>query len=245
MESRKITIVETKNQRKSVIMSSATTLAELKEDLRKHNIDYTDMTFFEGVSKIELKTDNSVLPHDVPYKGTTTNELVFMLTNTNKKIKSGADTMSRTEAYNAIKSMGLQGTCIKKFGKNFTMCKTVDLIALIQSNSASKPAHTAPKDVAEAKAETKNEEKAEVPVNTPVAPTSNSSECIDVVARAAIRKLVEILYNIDDIDYYDKDEVLEILDGKVTTDSKEECKPKSDSPYSDNDIDDMFSDMDL
>ena len=33
MQSRKITIVQTKNQRKSVIMSAATTLAELKSDL--------------------------------------------------------------------------------------------------------------------------------------------------------------------------------------------------------------------
>lgn len=89
MESRKITIVETKNQRKSTIMSSASTLAELKSDLRANGIDYSGMTFFEGTSKVELKNDASVLPHDVPYKGTITNELVFMLTNTNKKIRSG------------------------------------------------------------------------------------------------------------------------------------------------------------
>ena len=39
-----------------------------------HGIDYQDMTFFEGLTKIELKTDESVLPHDVPYKGNITNE---------------------------------------------------------------------------------------------------------------------------------------------------------------------------
>ena len=89
MEARKITVVSTRNQKKSVIMSAATTLAELKADLRQNGIDYEGMTFYEGTSKIELKDDNSVLPHDVPYKGQTTNELVFMLTNTNKKIKSG------------------------------------------------------------------------------------------------------------------------------------------------------------
>ena len=147
MEARKITVVQTKNQKKSVIMSAATTLAELKSDLRANGIDYDGMTFFEGTSKVELKNDASVLPHDVPYKGIVTNELVFMLTNTNKKIRSGA--MSRTEAYSAIKSMGLQDACVKKFGKNFTMCKTADLIAWVPSNSASKPAPTAPK--AEAK----------------------------------------------------------------------------------------------
>lgn len=89
METRKITIVSTKDQSKKVIMSSATTLAELKSDLRQNGIDYAGMTFFEGTSKTELKNDASVLPHDVPWKDTVTNELVFMLTNTNKKIKSG------------------------------------------------------------------------------------------------------------------------------------------------------------
>lgn len=248
MESRKITIVETKNQRKSTIMSSASTLAELKSDLRANGIDYSGMTFFEGTSKVELKNDASVLPHDVPYKGTITNELVFMLTNTNKKIKSGAIVMNRTEAYNAIKSMGLQDACVKKFGKNFTMCKTADLIALVQSNSASKPAPAAPK--AEAKAETKKEEKVEAPVNTPevsapVAPASNGSEYVDTIARAAISKLVEILEDNGTIKDYEKEKVLDILGGEVAVAAapSEEYKPKSASPYSDDEIDDMFAGM--
>lgn len=229
MEARKITVVQTKNQKKSVIMSAATTLAELKSDLRANGIDYGGMTFFEGTSKVELKNDASVLPHDVPYKGIVTNELVFMLTNTNKKIRSGA--MSRTEAYNAIKSMGLQSACVKKFGKNFTMCKTADLIALVQDSGALKPA---PK--AEAKAETKNEERVEVPA-------SNGGECVDTVARAAINKLVEILEDNGTIEDCEKEEVLGILGGKVAVSaaSSEKYKPKSASPYSDDEIDDMFN----
>ena len=246
MESRKITIVQTKNQRKSVIMSAATTLAELKSDLRANNIDYNNMTFFEGTSKVELKNDASVLPHDVPYKGTITNELVFMLTNTNKKIRSGATNMSRMEAYNAIKSMGLQNACVKKFGKNFTMCKTIDLIALIQSNGAAKPAPVAPK------AEAKKEEKVETPVNTPeastpVAPASNGGECVDSVARAAISKLVEILEDNGTIKYYEEEEMLDILAGEVAVSAEPsgEYKPKAASPYSDDEIDDMFTGMDV
>lgn len=231
MEARKITVVQTKNQKKSVIMSAATTLAELKSDLRANGIDYDGMTFFEGTSKVELKNDASVLPHDVPYKGIVTNELVFMLTNTNKKIRSGA--MSRTEAYNAIKSMGLQSACVKKFGKNFTICKTADLIALVQDSGALKPA---PK--AEAKAETKNEERVEVPA-------SNGGEYVDIVARAAINKLVEILEDNGTIEDYEKEEVLGILGGEVTVSaaSSEKYKPKSASPYSDDEIDDMFAGM--
>lgn len=231
MEIRKITVVSTKNQTKKVIMSSATTLAELKADLRLNDIDYEGMTFFEGTSKIELIDDNSILPHDVPYKGTITNELVFMLTNTNKKIKSGA--MSRMEVYDEIKKLGLQDACRKKFGKNFTMCKTTDLIALVQSNSGAEPAPAAPK--AEAKKE-------ETPVNTPEAPASNGGECVDIVARSAISKLVEILENNDAIDDYKKEEVIDILGGKIEVSgaSSEEYKPKSVSPYSDDEIDGMF-----
>lgn len=217
MEARKITVVQTKNQKKSVIMSAATTLAELKSDLRANGIDYDGMTFFEGTSKVELKNDASVLPHDVPYKGIVTNELVFMLTNTNKKIKSGA--MSRMEAYAEIKRRGLQGACLKKFGKNFTMCKTADLIALVQSNDASKPA--------------------------PVAPASNGGECVDTVARAAISKLVEILEDNGTIECYEKDEVLNILGGAVEVAPSEEYKPKSASPYSDDEINDMFEGMSI
>lgn len=217
MQSRKITVIQTKNQKKSVIMSAATTLAELKSDLRANGIDYDGMTFFEGTSKVELKNDASVLPHDIPYKGIVTNELVFMLTNTNKKIRSGA--MSRMEAYAEIKRRGLQDACLKKFGKNFTMCKTADLIALVQSNGASKPA--------------------------PVAPASNGGECVDTVARAAISKLVEILEDNGTIEYYEKDEVLDILGGAVEVAPSEEYKPKSASPYSDDEINDMFEGMSI
>ena len=236
METRKITVVQTKNQKKSVIMSAATTLAELKSDLRANGIDYDGMTFFEGTSKVELKNDASVLPHDVPYKGTVTNELVFMLTNTNKKIRSGATNMSRMEAYNAIKSMGLQDACVKKFGKNFTMCKTTDLIALVQSNNSA--ANSAP---AASKAETKKEEK----VKAPVTPASNGDKHVDVVARAAIHRLVVILENNGTIEDYEKEEVLGILGSEVAvaTATSEEYKPKSASPYSDDEIDDMFAGM--
>lgn len=246
MEERKITVVQTKNQKKSVIMSAATTLGELKADLRSNGIDYDGMTFFEGTSKTELKTDASVLPHDVPYKGQVTNELVFMLTNTNKKIRSGA-AMSRAEAYNAIKSMGLQDACVKKFGKNFTMCKTADLIALVQSNGNSKPAPAAPK-VEAPKAETKKEEKVETPaseVAAPVAPASNGGECVDTVARAAISKLVGILEDNGTIEDDEKEEILGILGGEVAVAAapSDDYKPKSASPYSDDEIDDMFSGM--
>ena len=227
MEARKITVVSTRNQKKSVIMSAATTLAELKADLRQNGIDYEGMTFYEGTSKVELKDDNSVLPHDVPYKGQTTNELVFMLTNTNKKIRSGA-AMSRADVYAAIKAKGLQGECVKRFGKNFTMCKTADLITLVYEKSASKPVPAAPtkgKKVAEAK-----EEKAKECTCT--------NEGVDTKARAALSRLVTILADNCTLEDWEAEEIKDILSVKGAT--SEDYKPSSASSYSDDEIDKMF-----
>ncbi len=241
MEARKITVVSTKNQKKSVIMSAATTLAELKSDLRQNNIDYDGMTFYEGTSKTELKTDESVLPHDVPYKGTTTNELVFMLTNTNKRIRSGA--MSRKEAYDVIKANNLQAECVKKFGKNFTMCKTADLISLVEKAGKKAAPASAPKAKAEKPAPTPvKEEKVEEAPACADAPTPETpTEVVDTKARAAISRLTEILHDADHIDDCEREEILDILGGKVViaVASPEEDKA-SESPYSDAEIDSMF-----
>lgn len=225
METRKITIVSTRNQSKKVIMSSATTLAELKSDLRQNGIDYDGMTFFEGTSKVELKNDESVLPHDVPWKGTVTNELVFMLTNTNKKIKSGA--MSRMEAYAEIKKMGLQDACHKKFGKNFTMCKTADLIALVEENRG-------PKE--------------EAPIASKEEQPAQDNNCVDVAARAAITRMAEILEGNGYLEEYEKEEILDILGGAIFTVPVEDDgqdEPQSESPYSNSEIDAMFNGMDI
>lgn len=130
MEFRKVTIINNKTQSQEVIQASAaTTLGELKREMREAGIEYEGMTFFEGHLRAELKDDASILPTNIPYKGQVVNDLTFLLTAPEKKIKSGA--MSRAEAYNAIKARGLQDECVKRFGKNFTMCKTQDLIDLL------------------------------------------------------------------------------------------------------------------
>lgn len=247
MESRKITIISTKNNKRTVINSSATTLGELKADLRSAGIDYDGMTFYEGLTKTELKIDQSVLPHDVQRinpvtkEPETTNELAFMLTNTNKKIRSGA--MSRPEAYAAIKAKGLQDECVKRFGKNFTMCKTADLISLVESKSASKSATIKPAapETEAPKAALAQAVAAPTAPATPAAP-AESTVCVDIQARKAIKKLVDILYQQDTIECYeDVQEVLDFLDGETT--AQETSKPSLDSPYSEDELDDMFRDM--
>lgn len=239
METRKITIVETKNQKKSVIMSAATTLAELKTDLAANGIDYDGMTFFEGISKVELKADASTLPHDIPYKGNITNELVFMLTNTNKKIKSGA--MSRMDAYAAIKKNNLQDACLKKFGKNFTMCKTVDLVAFVENNGTISDA-------------TPKKPRAEKLENTQVASATASNDnsniivAVDVQARKALVELIDSLDESDHFFDWEAEHLKNILNQGLPVSNT--AKPKNgkkeiQSSYSNEEIDDMFAGIDL
>lgn len=232
MEARKITIVSTKTQKKSVIMSGAETLGELKNDLRNAGIDFEDMTFYEGTSKTELKTNESVLPKDVPYTNRTTgetintNELVFMLTNTNKKIRSGA--MTRKEAYDVIRKQGLQVACLKEYGKNFTVCSTNALIALIEANTPKKRS-------VKKTSKPKGEITSAAPVETP--------KVVDVQARGAIRTLVNILNNHGYLYNDEAEAIISNLDNNLTPVAQENYMPDSASPYSDNEIDAMFSGM--
>lgn len=135
MEARNITIVTTSNQSKYVVNTDATTLGELKAALAAHNIPYEGMTFYEGLSHSELLTDEAILPHDLPYRGTTTNELVFMLTTPNKRIRSGADNV-RQALYDSIKELGLQEIVVARYGRNFTQCKNDELLAVIEEAQA-------------------------------------------------------------------------------------------------------------
>ena len=237
MEARKITIVTTNSNNKEVIMSSATTLGELKADMREKRINYDGMTFYEGLSKTELTEDASLLPHDIPYKGTTTNELVFMLTIPNKKIKSGA--MTRAEAYDIIRKKNLGNECMKRFGQHFTRCKTVDLIKLVESVNNPKPAPKA-KPVADNK--NKNTPKPQTITEKPTekeTPKANTEKCNTPKSNnveAALQTLVTCLVNNDALDRDEANAVMDTFYGKVIT---VDVTDKA-SPYSDKEIDNMF-----
>lgn len=126
---REILIANTKTQKRSKVTTSATTLGELKADLRAAGIDYNGMTFTEGISKTQLLDDATQLPQNVMYKGQLTNNLVILLTNTKKNIASG--TMSRKEVYQAIKDNNLQEAVKEEFGRNFTQVPTSDLLVFL------------------------------------------------------------------------------------------------------------------
>ena len=203
MEFRKVTIINNKTQSQKVIQASvATTLGELKREMREAGIEYEGMTFFEGHLRAELKDDASILPTNIPYKGQVVNDLTFLLTAPEKKIKSGA--MSRAEAYNAIKARGLQNECVKRFGKNFTMCKTQDLIDLLGEGA---PVKEEKKEVVKEKAtkevkETKKEE--EKPV---VTATSEGN------VAGALEVLLEDLYVSDVIEEDTYNRTVAVLKG--------------------------------
>lgn len=129
---REILIANTKTQKRSKITTSATTLGELKTDLRAAGIDFSNMTFTEGISKTQLLSDDTQLPQNVMYKGQPTNNLVILLTNTKKNIASGV--LSRKEAYNLIKQNSLENAVKIEFGRNFTQVPTLDLIKFIEAN---------------------------------------------------------------------------------------------------------------
>lgn len=205
MESRKVTIINNKTQSQKVIQAStATTLGELKREMREAGIEYEGMTFFEGHLRAELKDNASILPTNIPYKGQVVNDLTFLLTAPEKKIKSGA--MSRAEAYNAIKARGLQDECVKRFGKNFTMCKTQDLIDLLKEDSVLKEKK---REVVKEKPAKK--EVAKEPVKEEKVVEAAASSEGDVAG--ALEILLEDLYGSDVIEEETYDRAMAVLKG--------------------------------
>lgn len=222
MEIRKITIISTKNHSTKVINSAATTLGELKTDLNNAGIEYTDCTFFEGLTKTELKNNDAILPHDVPYKGTITNNLVFMITNASKKIKSGID---RKSIIAEIKAKNLTELVKNTYGKNYTNCKTEDLEKILSMNNTSTPKE------APAKKEVSNK--------SAIKTTDLSNYVTKAELKEVIESLLEEMENAE-IDYIEDVDIDNIaIIGKVSSNNEK----KSDSPYSSNELDDMFKDM--
>lgn len=217
METRKVTIINSRTQSQKVITDSrATTLGELKAEMRERGIEYSDMTFFEGHMRAELKDDAAPLPTNIPYKGQVVNDLTFMLTSPEKKVKSGA--MKRKEAYDKITELGLQDECKRKYGRNYTQCTTEDLVSLIESKS--KP--TVKKETKE------NKNSVEETTNVPVTEfTTMNSNCEKVVTI-----LLEELFNNDCIGEETYDRCSSILKGMP------DVKPER---MSKREIDEMFN----
>lgn len=211
MEARKILFVLSNSSNQKSIMSEAETLGALKADMRRAGINYDGMTFYEGRTRTELKDDASVLPVNVPVpaKGTnpatTTNNLVFMLTTANKKIKSGALSPERKNALEEIKAKGLGAAVTAKFGKNATQCKTPDLLVFLaeQPKPASQVVTKAPK--AKKVKEVAVDENPDITITEvikgePITGVIPCTECVDKVAREVLSELIEMLADEVDLD---------------------------------------------
>lgn len=193
------TIVDTESQKTKEIQSNATTVAELKRDLRQNGFNVDGKTIQEALTRTEFKDDSSMLPHDVPYKGGITNDLVFRLTKTNKQIMSGMD---RQEAYAKVKRLGLGDAVKAKFGKNFTQCSTADLVAFLQSNKgANKPAEKAAPAKENKPTTSKIEKKEE----------NHDEDCCKALIKKLCDKLVEnnVLYEEDIEDIFEGEVLVE------------------------------------
>lgn len=175
---RKITVLVESTQSKHVLQSNATTLGELKDELREKNISFnSDDVFKEGMSKTVLTTDESILPSNIPWRGEVTNDLIFMVTAPQKKIKSGV--MTRAEVYAEVKRLNLQDTISKKMGKNFTQCSTATLLTFIDEASKNSCKAKTPAPVAKEKKVKSN-------------PTP---EVVESVTFCALKELIAMMVN--------------------------------------------------
>lgn len=197
---RTVTVYDQNTQEKTVIENvTANTLGELKEILRAKHINLTDMDIREGISRVDLKSDSAVLPHDTPYKGSTTNDLMILLTKTNKKVSSGA--MGRSEAVQFIKDNNLQDEIRETFKKNWTNVSTAELVSFVEKKGK-KPC-----------------EKAEAP--------KEECNCGSAIVEA-FKTLVDVLYENDYLDDDEKADVLRALKSESKASAGKEDKGFSD-----------------
>ena len=250
---REILIANTKTQKRSKINSTATTLAELKAELSAAGIDYSGMTFTEGISKTQLLDDATQLPSNVIYKGQLTNNLVILLTNTKKNIASGAS--DRAAAYMAIKDNNLQDAVKKYFGRNFTQVSTDALWDFITDNLG---APAKPMDLSEEKEE---EKEVEEPVNEDPEemPEEDYEEypytIVDLLADERILNIKDSIFHhiamLADEKVLDASNIsslignLKDLLGIMKNEAKVKSEPvsTSDGSINDDDIDDMINDI--
>ena len=200
---RKITVLVESTQSKHVLQSNATTLGELKDELREKNISFnSDDVFKEGMSKTVLTTDESILPSNIPWRGEVTNDLIFMITAPQKKIKSGV--MTRAEVYAVIKRLKLQDTISKKMGRNFTQCPTAVLLTFIDETS---------EESCETKAATPVAKEKKVKGN-PIQAVKPTPEVVESVTFCALKELIAKMVNEGVLSEANANNILGVASGK-------------------------------
>lgn len=158
---RVIYINDTASNKTVKLTTNATTFGEVKQAASQAGINTSGKEWLEGITKTIMTTDDTQLPHDVSYQGKITNDLVFVLTNTNKQIKSGAMSYAEMKAY--IKNNNLVDAFTTRYGKSYTQGSSAQFTEFINSMAKTKTP-SAPK---------KEEPKAQAPK----AVTTSKNEC--------------------------------------------------------------------
>lgn len=208
---RTVTVWESSKQKKTVFTSNAETLGELKSEMQAHDIDLTDMSILEGVSHTQLLSDESVLPHDIPYKGERTNNLMIYLTLQNKKVSSGID---RKEIGAWIKENNLSDALFAEFHNNWTRVSTDNLIKFYNEHKDAAPAAPKAED--------------EKPAETPETPETHKDEepKDETPSNSGLikwaKRVTKILYREDIIYGYQYIELNALLDGDNSDEEDDE-----------------------
>lgn len=186
MEKREILVANNRDQSKYRIVTDATTLGELQDAIARNEgvykmvgnawvsnpspINISGLTFTEGITKTQLLARDSALPTNVQFKGQTTNNLVMLLTNTTKQIRSGAYPINRKDFGAYIKQNNLGEAIKQEFGDNWTRISTDKLLNFF-ANTAEKNTTSNEDAINEVRKELKDQEKVKDAVGTPVLET--------------------------------------------------------------------------
>ena len=209
MEKRDILIANNRDQSKYRVVTGAETLGELQDDLRRNEevykmvgqtwiknerpVDISGLDFTEGITKTKLLERDTQLPTNVQFKGQTTNNLVMLLTNTNKQIRSGADYPTDRKQFGAfIKEHNLGDAIKKKFGDNWTRISTDNLVKFFASNL--KETTSNKEAINEVREELKDQGKVKEVVNTPAQEEAKPEKKLPDVKSAPHAQTVEWFY---------------------------------------------------
>lgn len=218
---RTVTVFNQNTQERTVLENvTAETFGELKTVLRNKGISLDGMDVREGISKVDLRADSALLPHDTPYKRKTTNDLMILLTKTNKKISSG---IGRSEAVAYIKNNNLQTEVKEAYGKNWTNVSTEDLVNFVNGKMSKAPQDGAP---------------AQEAVSEENAP-AKAGKC-DSSVKECLANLIGYLYDEDFIEEEKYDELNKILGGKAVKSAAKE----PDKGFSQEEIHKVLNSMD-
>jgi lysophospholipase L1-like esterase len=210
MERREILIANNRDQSKYRIVTDATTLGELQDAIARNEgvykmvgqswvsnptpINISGLTFTEGITKTQLLQRDSALPTNVQFKGQTTNNLVMLLTNTTKQIRSGAYPTNRKEFGEYIKKNNLGEAIKQEFGDNWTRISTDKLLNFF-ANTADKNTASNKDAINEVREELKDQEMVKEVVNTPVQEETKPKKKLSDIKEAPHAATVEWFYD--------------------------------------------------